>query len=210
MNVILQALRVNGNTYTVPNTLAALADAINEQAELVAQAEGTAFEHSVIEGQFLIEARRRVKAEKKKGDKGWMKWLEDNYLGGLTSAYRSISIAEYFPMVEGASSRMEALRIIDELKKRALVSGDNNGPGRPRKQLPATGETAAIDLVINPRSKLKQQCERCDFIPEHMVQLEIHHKDGNHYNNAEENLQTLCANCHVLLKLGPWWLKKAF
>lgn len=28
--------------------------------------------------------------------------------------------------------------------------------------------------------------------------LEIHHKDGDHTNNAESNLQVLCPNCHAL------------
>ena len=27
---------------------------------------------------------------------------------------------------------------------------------------------------------------------------EIHHIDGNHYNNEESNLQLLCPNCHSL------------
>lgn len=30
------------------------------------------------------------------------------------------------------------------------------------------------------------------------VPLEIHHKDGNYLNNAEENLMILCPNCHSL------------
>lgn len=28
--------------------------------------------------------------------------------------------------------------------------------------------------------------------------LELHHKDGNHFNNALENLQILCPNCHAI------------
>ena len=41
-------------------------------------------------------------------------------------------------------------------------------------------------------------CARCSFIPEHLCQLDVDHIDGNHANNIEENLQTLCANCHRL------------
>ena len=48
------------------------------------------------------------------------------------------------------------------------------------------------------RDFLKDSCEKCGFIPEHTCQLDVDHIDGNHYNNAEENLQTLCANCHRL------------
>ena len=44
----------------------------------------------------------------------------------------------------------------------------------------------------------KDFCERCGFIPEDSCQLDVDHKDGNHDNNSEDNLQTLCANCHRL------------
>lgn len=46
------------------------------------------------------------------------------------------------------------------------------------------------------RRHKKESCERCGFIPEDKCQLDVHHKDGNHENDTEENLQTLCANCH--------------
>ena len=44
----------------------------------------------------------------------------------------------------------------------------------------------------------KETCEKCGFVPEHRCQLQVDHIDGNHDNNAVENLQTLCANCHAL------------
>jgi hypothetical protein len=28
--------------------------------------------------------------------------------------------------------------------------------------------------------------------------LELHHKDGNHYNNELSNLEILCPNCHAV------------
>ena len=39
-------------------------------------------------------------------------------------------------------------------------------------------------------------CERCSFVPEIIQQLDVNHKDGNHFNNDSKNLETLCANCH--------------
>jgi len=45
---------------------------------------------------------------------------------------------------------------------------------------------------------LKDKCEFCSFVPVHPCQLDVDHIDGNHKNNAPENLQTLCANCHRL------------
>lgn len=44
----------------------------------------------------------------------------------------------------------------------------------------------------------KDHCERCGFIPEHICQLDVDHINGDHSDNREENLQTLCANCHRL------------
>lgn len=46
----------------------------------------------------------------------------------------------------------------------------------------------------------KDECERCG-LNEWMGQkitLELHHKDGNRFNNELENLEILCPNCHSL------------
>lgn len=48
------------------------------------------------------------------------------------------------------------------------------------------------------RRFVKELCEKCGFIPEHICQLDVHHLDRNHNNNAPNNLKTLCANCHRL------------
>ena len=45
----------------------------------------------------------------------------------------------------------------------------------------------------------KEKCRECGFIPENKCQLDVHHADGDKNNNDEENLVTLCANCHRLL-----------
>jgi ArsR family transcriptional regulator len=52
------------------------------------------------------------------------------------------------------------------------------------------------------RRHLKEACERCGFTPAHSCQLEIHHLDFDRTNNVPSNLETLCANCHVLLHRG--------
>lgn len=44
----------------------------------------------------------------------------------------------------------------------------------------------------------KNSCERCGFVPEHKMQLDVDHIDGDRFNNDVANLQTLCANCHRL------------
>lgn len=48
----------------------------------------------------------------------------------------------------------------------------------------------------------KEVCEVCGFVPEDRCQLDVHHMDGDKKNNEEDNLQTLCANCHRLEHKG--------
>ena len=44
------------------------------------------------------------------------------------------------------------------------------------------------------------KCERCGNTEwlDSQIPLELHHKDGNHYNNNLDNLEILCPNCHAL------------
>ena len=47
-----------------------------------------------------------------------------------------------------------------------------------------------------------ERCEECHWAQRHSITgripLTVHHIDGNYENNAEENLQLLCPNCHSL------------
>ena len=58
------------------------------------------------------------------------------------------------------------------------------------------------------RNKKKDHCERCGFIPEDKIQLDVDHIDADGSNNDPSNLQTLCANCHRLkTKINKDWKK---
>lgn len=45
----------------------------------------------------------------------------------------------------------------------------------------------------------EEKCERCNKIEwmGQKIPLELHHIDGNHFNNTLENLMILCSNCHM-------------
>lgn len=44
------------------------------------------------------------------------------------------------------------------------------------------------------------KCEHCGLTEwlEQTIPLELHHVDGNRYNNSLKNLKLLCPNCHAL------------
>lgn len=46
----------------------------------------------------------------------------------------------------------------------------------------------------------KEECELCGISTwyEVKIPLELHHKNGNHYDNSFENLIILCPNCHSI------------
>ena len=51
------------------------------------------------------------------------------------------------------------------------------------------------------RDRIKEnKCEICGYSEwlGQPIPLELHHKDGNHYNNNLDNLQVICPNCHAL------------
>jgi len=41
----------------------------------------------------------------------------------------------------------------------------------------------------------------CTATIQNSCQIDIHHKDGNHNNNADSNIECLCGNCHGLVTL---------
>lgn len=71
-----------------------------------------------------------------------------------------------------------------------------------------TSEYLKNSFISSPRLRKKliqdgikdDKCEICklnEWLGQKLP-LELHHKDGNRYNNKIENLQILCPNCHSL------------
>lgn len=59
------------------------------------------------------------------------------------------------------------------------------------------------DLSKGTKSKHRRgldlsKCSECGFVAVSRKQIDVHHINGNHYDNTPSNLQVLCANCHRL------------
>lgn len=85
-------------------------------------------------------------------------------------------------------------------------SGNKSGKGSVKERKTAE-ELAKNPLISSHRLKLRiledgikeHKCECCGLISwnDKPIPLELHHIDGNHYNNDLSNLQILCPNCHA-------------
>ena len=54
---------------------------------------------------------------------------------------------------------------------------------------------STLKALINLRGQKCEKCGMTEWLNE-PINLEIHHIDGDHYNNELTNLQLLCPNCH--------------
>ena len=87
-----------------------------------------------------------------------------------------------------------------------IYSGNQSGKGlRPKKRTAL--EYVKINAVRSSVLKKKlieegfkeSKCEECDLSEwnNKPIPTELHHKDGNRFNNDLLNLQVLCCNCHA-------------
>lgn len=94
-----------------------------------------------------------------------------------------------------------------EYKGQQNKKGQQKGPNKYKpanyyieNSIPVSGYYILKKLL---RDGLKEyRCEECDATSwlgsvDNLV-LEVHHIDGNHYNNRLDNLKVLCPNCHAM------------
>ena len=88
-------------------------------------------------------------------------------------------------------------------------AGNQGGKGiKTAPQYKTAEEYIQLTYVKSHVLKLKlirdgikeEKCEICGISSwqGEKLPLELHHKDGDHYNNNLENLQILCPNCHSI------------
>lgn len=104
---------------------------------------------------------------------------------------------------------------VDTLKgyyKKWGIEYSGNQGAKGKKSTPNPNRQTTEELLQNPltqSNKLRlrllkdgikeHKCERCENTEwlDEPIPLELHHIDGNHYNNDLSNLQILCPNCHA-------------
>jgi hypothetical protein len=52
------------------------------------------------------------------------------------------------------------------------------------------------------RKFVKPYCERCGYQAVDVGIIDGHHKDGNHKNNSQDNIESLCPMCNRMVHLG--------
>lgn len=87
--------------------------------------------------------------------------------------------------------------------ERAILRGDfirrsrQQANGKPLDQLSRYDK---VKRRILADGIVPNVCIRCGQLPEHNglpLTLQIHHLDGNNKNNALDNIEILCPNCHT-------------
>jgi hypothetical protein len=86
--------------------------------------------------------------------------------------------------------------------------GNQGGSGKKSNTRKTAEELSRSSFVTSHKLKLRlledgvkeHRCERCllEFWLGVPIPLELHHKDGNRFNNSLSNVELLCPNCHAL------------
>lgn len=122
-------------------------------------------------------------------------------------------IREYEKLRKPLAEVLRTLGIkYDTLKKYLKILNIDYKCNQSRKGLSRPYEQKPLDIVLNgnsfnarkreiliSRGVKEAKCECCGLSQwmGNPILLELHHKDFNHYNNSLDNLQILCANCHM-------------
>ena len=95
------------------------------------------------------------------------------------------------------------------LKKMDIeYKGNQGAKGKKPGKYKTAEEYIKAGCIYSYKLKIKlikdgikeNKCEMCGITYWNgvLLPLELHHKDGNHYNNDFDNLQILCPNCHSI------------
>ena len=120
----------------------------------------------------------------------------EHFNKGKKTVHKCLNCGKEFEHRETSFNKFCSNKCQGEYKSKTIIEKWKNGE--------YTGNTEYISDTIKKYllEKNKYKCEKCGFEGynelTHNTILQVHHKDGNSSNNAEENLQVLCPNCHAM------------
>lgn len=92
-----------------------------------------------------------------------------------------------------------------EYKGQQSKKGQQKGPNKYKTAEEYINSGVQVKAPTLKRKLIREgikecKCENCGLTKwmDEDIPLELHHKDGNHYNNDFNNLIILCPNCHAL------------
>ena len=68
------------------------------------------------------------------------------------------------------------------------------------RRLHRNGSKYRVKIIANKVSK----CERCGLENKDYRFFDLNHRDSNHKNNEDTNIEILCPNCHRLETIELW------
>lgn len=134
---------------------------------------------------------------------------------------KQLDVNEFSEVIKDCTSIIDVSRKlgIPEFLSRSLVRLLGVKPGKPRnrvhsrkrytekevRELYLSNKFAVCSSALRPlllKVGLKEHvCELCKETTwmGYPIPLELHHINGNHYDNTESNLMLICPNCHTIL-----------
>ena len=136
-------------------------------------------------------------------------YSKENLEKAVKNSISFASLCRYLGLQEKGSNFKKLKNDIKEYNldishfKRRYWNTDVYGKSKPLKDI-------LVENCFYPSSKLRNRlikeglkelkCEKCNRTEweGEPIPLQLHHKNGNHYDNRIENLAILCSNCHDL------------
>lgn len=126
--------------------------------------------------------------------------VAQNLTGGENPKRRKSSwVREEYGVEEGwVCSYHHAERIAIELNGFSSITAFTNSrhPYLKYRKDYCENKDGRLGFTCDYTGPTKEQLIEAGLGEDYMGWLQVDHIDGNHINNKEENLQTLCANCH--------------
>lgn len=135
-----------------------------------------------------------------------MKYTKENIKPYCKDAYTVMTVIRRMGLKSGSNTRLynlikEILIESGSYKGRSFRKNDST-PRKSNEQFFTNGDskrsTWAVRNALFDRGLKEKKCECCgrEIWQSKPIPLEVHHKDGNKYNNELDNLEILCPNCH--------------